>query len=291
LSTIYLMGGLGNQLFQFAAGYNHSFRYHQALYVDLGYINKYPAHGGYRLDKLLLSDYISDTVESSIYEILRNRILMRFPVLTQLFNNKIFHEHYYGLVTNDVADSICPIMLGYWQDAKLFNEMHAFLKSSIVPRNISNRAYLLHSEITGQSMPSVSIHVRRGDYVNNDTALKTHGACSIEYYFNAIDRIKSKVKNIHFFVFTNDPVWVEENFKKLFFDSRVTFVDGNSQEEDLWLMSQAKHHIIANSSFSWWGAWLAQHKSQIVIAPTPWYDKQPKHSTDPSLPEWIRLPK
>lgn len=291
MSTIYLMGGLGNQLFQFAAGYNHSFRYHQALYVDLGYLNKYPAHGGYRLDNLLLSDYISDTVESSIYEILRNRFLMKFPLLTQLFNKKISHEHYYDLVINDVADSICPIMLGYWQDAKLFNEMHAFLKGVIVPRNISNRAYLLHGEITGQSMSSVSIHVRRGDYVNNNKALKTHGACSIEYYFNAINRIKSNVKNIHFFVFTNDSAWVEENFKQLFFDSKVTFVDGNSQEEDLWLMSQAKHHIIANSSFSWWGAWLAKHKSQIVIAPTPWYDKKPKHSTDPSLPEWIRLPK
>lgn len=291
MSTIYLMGGLGNQLFQFAAGYNHSFRYHQDLYVDLGYINKYSAHGGYRLDKLLLSDYISDTIESSAYEIITYRILMRFPVLTKLFNNKFCHEYYYDLVMNDIAGSINPIMLGYWQDANLFNGMHAFFKNVIVPRNISNRACVLHGEIASQSMSSVSIHVRRGDYVNNESALLTHGACSMEYYFNAIDRIKSKVKDIHFFVFTNDPAWVEENFKNLFCDSRVTFVDGNSQEEDLWLMSQAKHHIIANSSFSWWGAWLAKHEAQIVIAPTPWYDKQPRHSMDPSMPEWIRLPK
>lgn len=291
MSTIYLMGGLGNQLFQFSAGYAHAQKYHQTLYVDLGYINKFSAHGGYRLDKLLLSDYIDSIMESSAKEIFRNRILMKFPILTKSCHGLFLHEKYHNLTINDVANSPYPIMLGYWQNACFFQEIHAFLKTVIVPRSISKKAFFLQEKITDKRMSSVSIHVRRGDYVNNQAALKVHGACSIKYYKDAIARIKENVQNIHFFVFTNDSSWVAEKFKNLFCNADVTFVSGNSQEEDLWLMSQAQHHIIANSSFSWWGAWLAKHDMQTVIAPTPWYDKQPRYSIDPSMPEWIRMPK
>ncbi|WP_102948649.1 alpha-1,2-fucosyltransferase [Aeromonas caviae] len=291
MSTVYLMGGLGNQLFQFAAGYVYSQRHKEELYIDLGYVNQYPAHGGYRLDRLLLSDYISGTIESNAQERFKNRTIIKLPILTRFFNGRFYHESFHSSEKNDVTSSACPIMLGYWQDVKFFHEAHSFLKSIIVPRNISKRAQVLQSKIADKSMSSVSIHVRRGDYINNESVLKVHGVCSIDYYNNAIARIKEYVQDIRFFVFTNDVDWVGEKFKDLFLDTDVIFVGGNSQEEDLWLMSQAKHHIIANSSFSWWGAWLAKHETQIVIAPTPWYDQVPKYSIDPSLAEWIRLPK
>ena len=108
---------------------------------------------------------------------------------------------------------------------------------------------------------------------------------------NAIEKIKSKENSPSFFVFSDDTEWVKENLGDLFSNLPVEFISGNTQEEDLWLMSLAKHHIIANSSFSWWGAWLATSENQMVISPTPWFDIPQRHTSDPSLESWIRVRK
>lgn len=285
------MGGLGNQLFQFAAGYAHSKKNDCHVEVDTSYFIREAGHGGYRLDRLELGQCVYNVKSSSLSTRLILRVIMRKPTLSLLTNGRIIHE---ALANNERITNTARIsnatLLGYWQDSNLFSQYHEFLKSKVIPKEISKNAHL-YQEMIMKSESSVSIHVRRGDYVNNVAAFKTHGVCSVSYYRNAISFIRNRLKDVHFFVFTNDPLWVEKELADLFIGVTITLVEGNSQEEDLWLMSRAKHHIIANSSFSWWGAWLAKHEMQIVIAPTPWYDKQPSYSTDPSLPEWNRLPK
>ena len=145
----------------------------------------------------------------------------------------------------------------------------------------------IDEEVRGTN--SIALHVRRGDYVSNPITNRIHGTCSIAYYNEAVETIARKISGPHFFVFTDDFVWAKENLK---FDFPITYATGNGPEnsyEDLRLMSLCKHNIVANSSFSWWGAWLNQNPAKIIIAPTHWFDRYAADTRD-LLPEsWVKL--
>lgn len=122
------------------------------------------------------------------------------------------------------------------------------------------------------STNSVSIHVRRWDYISNKLANKTHGVCDLEYYTTSIKFINSKISDSVFFFFSDDIEWVKQNIK---ITNKSYYIDWNTWEdsfEDMRLMSNCKHNIIANSSFSWWWAWLNKNNSPIVIAPKKWFN-------------------
>ena len=126
---------------------------------------------------------------------------------------------------------------------------------------------------------SVSVHVRRGDYVSNPTTAQVHGFLGLEYYQKAMNTMLEKIDNPHFFVFSDDPEWTERNIKT---DAPVTYIkyNGAKNYEDLRLMSTCKHHIIANSSFSWWGAWLSPDRENIIIAPKRWFKSDKLNARD-----------
>jgi hypothetical protein len=115
---------------------------------------------------------------------------------------------------------------------------------------------------------SVSIHVRRGDYVNNPKVNEYHGSLQSDYYLKAIEVINNKVSDSKFYIFSDDIEWVRDN---MFGDLNAVFVKTTSDEEDMYLMSKCKHNIIANSSFSWWGAYLNSNESKLVVAPVQWF--------------------
>ena len=122
-----------------------------------------------------------------------------------------------------------------------------------------------------ESHESISLHIRRGDFVQDSKTHQFHGACSLDYYNRCIEYVSEKTNNPHFFVFSDDPHWAKENLRQ---DISTTIVENNSgfkAYEDLQLMSQCKHNIIANSSFSWWGAWLNANPDKIVCAPKQWF--------------------
>ncbi len=178
---------------------------------------------------------------------------------------------------------------GYFQSERYFNSITDRLRSEFVPKDsfsLANSLFLERARDPG----SIAVHVRRGDYVSDKQAQKVHGVCSVEYYRNAISIIKSKVATPHFFVFSDDVDWARGN---LDVGSDATFVVGNqdSPEVDIFLMSQCANHIIANSSFSWWGAWLAANLDKIVIAPAPWFDDQQLSSEGLIPPSWITIHK
>lgn len=148
------------------------------------------------------------------------------------------------------------------------------------PRNIE-----VHKKILSEN--SISLHVRRGDYIGN----KILGELiDINYYLKALDIISKKTSNPHFFIFSDDPDWVAKNLLKEI-NAPITQIDWNKGSKsylDMQLMSSCRHHIIPNSSFSWWGAYLAKSEGQLVVAPKNWSD----HSTgielkDMNLPEWL----
>jgi len=150
------------------------------------------------------------------------------------------------------------------------------------PQSREVAARVLHTQ-------SVSIHVRRADYVADAATYHTHGTCSRDYYDQCVCLIAERVKDPHFFVFADDFAWARKNLQ---FKHPTTFVTHNGAArdyEDLRLISTCKHHIIANSSFSWWGAWLNNNPAKIVFAPLRWLN-DPRYDTRDLLPEsWIRV--
>ena len=137
---------------------------------------------------------------------------------------------------------------------------------------------------------SIGVHVRRGDYVSNKHANAHHGLASIDYYNAAAIYCSTYLKNPHFLVFSDDIAWCKQNLK---FGDNVTYIEGNTGPEafeDIRIMSACKHNIIANSSFSWWGAWLNNNKDKIVIAPRIWFqDEKANRETEIIPSDWIRM--
>ena len=140
-----------------------------------------------------------------------------------------------------------------------------------------------------RTVNSVSLHIRRGDYVSNPDTNSALGTCSLEYYRHCIEHIASNVENPHFFLFSDDINWVRDNLKIKY---PTTVVDGNSADTnyaDLHLMSNCKHNIIANSSFSWWGAWLNNNPDKIIIAPKIWFANSPLTPKEIIPENWLKL--
>jgi hypothetical protein len=278
-----LIGGLGNQLFQIASFLAFAKKYGFEFAVDSCVFDDETQHGGYRLKFLSLPELEHSECKNFKFELLV-RFINRFPMFSRKFNI-IVHEKYFKYQSLNSKDSY---FIGYWQDSAFFDCIQHELKRWIVPKKISHSANVWREKIGNDC--SVAVHVRRGDYLSED-ALKNHGICSLDYYRNAISHINVSVKSPKFYVFSNDPNWVNENIASLFGKNEFGVVASLTQEEDLWLMAQCEHNIIANSSFSWWGAYLAKNINQIVVAPTPWYDKKQRCSEDPCLEHWVRLEK
>ena len=177
---------------------------------------------------------------------------------------------------------------GYWQSEKYFSDISPIIRKEFEIKHSPDDRNRLIAETIG-SCESVSIHVRRGDYVMNSETSQVHGVCSPDYYSEAIRHIAGRVHRPHFFIFSDDVSWARENIRPGF-PSMV--VDHNGPEhayEDIRLMSLCKHHVIANSSFSWWGAWLSENSEKIVVAPSQWF-RTGSYDTNDLVPEgWIRL--
>lgn len=174
---------------------------------------------------------------------------------------------------------------GYFQNEKYFKHLkNTFLKKFSLKVPIDERNQTVLNKILETN--SVSIHIRRGDYVSLESTSNIHGICSLEYYKNALEYIVKKIKNPHFFLFSDDIEWVIKNLK---LEYPFTIVDFNQGKGwfDLNLMKQCKHNITANSSFSWWGAWLNENPDKIVISPKKWTLQKQKLDIIPH--EWIKL--
>jgi hypothetical protein len=176
---------------------------------------------------------------------------------------------------------------GFWQSEKYFIDFAEAIRQDFkLKSELSVDELEIAKEI--KSSNSVSLHIRRGDYVANAAANKFHGICSLNYYQDAVEYFGEKVSNPIFYIFSDDIDWVKENLKINF---PMKFVsDGVLKDyEELTLMSFCKHGIIANSSFSWWGAWLNANEQKIVIAPKHWFADE-KIDTSDVVPEaWVRL--
>jgi hypothetical protein len=287
--AVKLWGGLGNQMFQYAfALYLAKKSGQSALFFGEKSHNKdseiYYFNVSIEIvkrEKLQTFRFYSDNIP--LYRLKRG-LIKTFPFL----NKKILVENS-PLFLPSIDDSY-SLFDGYWQSYKYFEGIEDKIREAFtLKKNI-----ITNTDINN-SLPketSVSMHIRRGDYLTSKNA-KIYESVPFDYYLRSIYQLSEKFEGLIFYVFSNDLEWVKENFK-VPCNIKVKFVD-NSQSSnvavaDFVMMSNCKHHIIANSTFSWWSAWLNPSKDKIVIAPAKWYVGEWNNSTvDLIPPEWIRL--
>jgi hypothetical protein len=290
-----LKGGLGNQLFQYAFGRKIAHLHNTALKLDTASfsISSSDTPRAFRLDQFNITGTVASPEE--IRQIDKGRSMgwgflhTRIADLLTLESKKRyirerFHTFDPGML--EVPDDV--YLDGYWQTEKYFRDIEEILRRELTLREEPDT---VNQEIAERirSVPAVSLHVRRGDYVSDPTTRQFHGSCSIEYYNQAIARIVESLDDPSFFIFSDDLPWAKENLN---IPGEKTFIAHNGPEKeycDLWLMSLCRHHIIANSSFSWWGAWLSQSPGQQVIAPKRWALSESLDTRDIVPDTWITI--
>lgn len=284
------MGGLGNQMFQYAAGRAVAYRNNALLKLDISALNQDPLRS-YKLHHFNIKASIAthDEVLSFTREKLYNRILHRLEgKLLPFFKRPVFKERFFHFDPSVLKLRSNIYMVGYWQSEKYFKDIGYIIREEFTLKDPpSSKSDRLSKLITKTN--SVCLHVRRGDYVSNPTTYQYHGVCSRNYYESAVETLCQLVRNPHFFVFSDDIEWVKQNLR---LNHSVTYIDHNGEEkdyEDLWLMSLCKHNIIANSSFSWWGAWLNSNSKKIVIAPKQWFKDKSIDTKDLIPNNWIKM--
>lgn len=283
-----LMGGLGNQMFQYANGYALSKMLNTSLFIDKSFLEEKQSNRTYTF-----RDYELWKFEINCKFISKRRLFilkLKSKIYKLIFDNffLILGDKDFLELNNLKGTKNQIIYLnGYWQSETLLkpvrNELLDVFKLSS-PTDDANSAYL--HNIAKEN--SISIHVRRGDYVSNLEANQYHGVCSIEYYRTAIRLMIEEVENPSFYFFSDDMEWVKRELK-IGINYKSTYIENSSNHFDLLLMSKCKHNIIANSSFSWWGAWLNQNNYKIVVAPRNWFAKDYDESYKILPDNWIKI--
>ena len=290
-----LFGGLGNQMFQYAFGKSLSCRLNSSLFFDISFFNIKSYNTTKRLFELKIFDINLSCVEEAELPIFK-------PILLRIVNtifykiglngiqtSRYFIENKIGYIASTHKIKNYCYLSGYWQSFKYFQDIENIIREDFrFPEIKDERNLIIVSQIIVEN--SVSIHVRRGDFIDQSLT-NVHASCSIDYYNDAINFINKHISSGRFFVFSDDISWAMNN---LVLPPNSVPVTGNTGENsfiDMQLMSLCKHNIIANSSFSWWGAWLNNNSNKIVIAPKLWYrdTHMNDHTIDLIPKEWIRI--
>jgi Glycosyl transferase family 11 len=284
-----MSGGLGNQIFQYACARTVADRLGTELLLDLSTYGRQPASETPRTFGL---DVFRVRYRTAAPEDLRpfarhfgNRWQQRAARLTS--SAQVIAQQ--GSSYDPRIEQVGPgtYLNGHWQSARYFSSNADRLRADLVPvRSFDAEDEAFAARMSAST--SVSVHVRRGDYVTNSSTQAHHPTCGTAYYGRAADHLLRAHPDAHFFVFSDDMDWARSHLQ---FAAPVEFVHrpNSSAHVDMLLMARCRHHIIANSSFSWWGAWLAADRAGSVIAPKEWYRDPAIDTSDLLPPSWIRL--
>ncbi|MFA6339052.1 MAG: alpha-1,2-fucosyltransferase [Candidatus Paceibacterota bacterium] len=277
-------GGLGNQLFQYCLGRNLALRNRTKLKFDTSFFDK-------SVDRRFLLDKFNTSGEvASVNEI--NKIKPD-DIFHKVFNKIIPNKNIVNEKSYDFDKKILELkdniyLSGVWPSEKYFDGIEDVLRREItLKKTLGKEASVVAEKIKLLYNP-ISIHIRRGDYVTNEKFSKVHGTCDPEYYEKAIKFFQEKIGPSSFFVFSDDIPWVKVNIS-LPQNSILVSKKEIFDYEELILMSMCKNHIIANSTFSWWGAWLNNNPEKIVIAPKDWFADSVRNSKDLIPESWITI--
>jgi hypothetical protein len=294
MKIIVAFGGLGNVLFYYAL--DKAFRMKGVksfVFISKTNIER----KNYNLKKVFpkLSRWGNlNTIQKFYYYVIQqirnfsyNKYKMPHKVLFYPFKGLIYDQEpvtYIPSIFNNLETN--QYFIGHFQSYKYFEEYREYILQDFQfsTKMLSKRTKQVSLDIVNCN--SVSLHVRRGDYLNGYYFNTLGKVCGLDYYKRAVEYLKEKLENPHFFVFSDDPEYVAENLQI----KNATYIDfniGDDSWQDMYLMSQCNHNIIANSTFSWWGAWLNENPQKIVVAPNRWFANM--ENDEIVLPEWIRL--
>jgi hypothetical protein len=281
-----LSGGLGNQMFQYAAGRSLAVRLGVPLVLDLSWF------GGQVERRYALAQFNIEAAERFQCTWLPPRgralaSLLSRRWLPRIMGVPVWREPHFNYSSHFSALSEPVFLEGYWQSERYFPAIRSLLLQEFALREPLPPACAKLLEDIGVC-DAICVHIRRGDYLSNPVAAKVHGTCSVDYYYAGVGELCQGLARPHCFVFSDDPAWVRAS---LAFDCPMTVVEVNGPDDahlDLALMTACCHFLIANSSLSWWGAWLGNYAVKKVIAPARWFLAVDKDTRD-LLPEsWQR---
>lgn len=293
MKIIVASGGLGNMMFQYALVLAYRAKgIKTLLFVSEGNAE----HNGYELEHVFsnVKPYKGVNIITKIYYkflgFLRRLTLRgkRIPHPLLFFPFKAIRTKeavlYYPEIANP-SNKSC-FLIGQFQSYKYFEHVRTTIlhEYSFCFDMLSEKTKEVYSRINNSN--SVSIHIRRGDYLETYFYTGLGSVCNEDYYKRAIQHLDSCIKNITYFIFSDDKDYVTDHYNL----SNMVIVDfnkGSDSWQDMFLMSKCKHNIIANSTFSWWAAYLNTNQDKVVVAPSRWWGPFEKDDVVP--PEWIRL--
>lgn len=287
-----MLGGLGNQLFQYAMGRNLAYLNDTELKVDLTWFSseQETTRRSFFLDKFNITYGVASNEEIKKYFILRKFlgrdlyeaiIPFKCKRYIRLKEFQPFDGKYLKLGGNVYLE-------GYWTDERYFAEVSNIIRREFTLKHELSQRSKKISELI-QKTESVSIHIRRGDYVANRNFSPIFNVCDHKYYINAINEITRNISKPHFFIFSDDIGWARQNIK---FGHHAVYVSGGEGDlphEELVLISRCRHNIISNSTFSWWGAWLNSSDGKTIIAPDRWFNRQGHHGGECVPSTWKKI--
>lgn len=282
-----LIGGLGNQMFQYAMARRVAYVNNVPLKLD---VRGFQTEQGitprqYELDVFNIKAEIAAPEEIGQLLDLKSKKNKLNQLFIPYYKQIRVAERHFQFDSRMLQLAGDVYLEGFWQSEKYFSDIENVIRNDLTIKNEPDDENKKIIQSISQTN-SVSVHFRRGDYITDPTTNQYHGVCSLEYYQTACGDLKKKLKDIHLFIFSDDPDWVRDNFQP---GAEHTFISHNLNKnfEDLRLMSLCKHHIIANSSFSWWGTWLGKKPGQIVYAPKKW--RNVKCNTKDLLPDYWNI--
>ncbi len=288
-----LIGGLGNQLFQYAAGMALAQHHQVDLKLDSSGFARYP------LRKYALKPFRTTASELNSSELnafrpgtsIVLRGLRKLGLEAGFTGRATLHreKREFSFDPNFLSLPARTYLTGYWQSWKYADLVERRLRDEFtLVGTLGSRSAELLGRLNEDEF--VAVHVRRGDYVNHPKTQSVHGNCGLDYYESASRRVQTHRPSAKFLVFSDDLDWCREHLRLP--GSPVFYADtagSDCPEEDLILMAACRHHIIANSSFSWWGAWLGKNPDQIVIAPKRWLADSTIDTSALTPPGWERI--
>lgn len=282
-------------MFQFATGYIVSHQNQSRLMVDKGLYNSPKKNRNHTPRKFELDIFCHSFKEATPRDIMRFTNLSPFHKLLKKLNlnfPKIYREKSFGWDENLYKQTLPLYLVGYFQSFKYFGDDYDLIETlfQFPVDSLSKKEEAVKREIHNSN--SVSLHIRRGDYAEDKRTNEYHGLCSKTYYLDALERLHEEENELKLFFFSDDMDWVKKEFDYLEFPKEyITNNSGRPAWVDMFLMSECKHNIIANSSYSWWSAYLNKNRSKKIFAPKKWFVNQELNSqTEDLIPtSWCRL--
>lgn len=283
-----LLGGLGNQMFQYALGRHLSLERQVSLMLDTRPLDddalRDYALGNFQVEaRVALASDLSGLLPWPVHLPRKLAWMPRWPGRVPLLLERGYP---FDPAVLQAPKSIC--LEGFWQSERYFSKVSDQIRHDFqLSQPLSKKRQAIAANIAKTN--AISVHVRRGDYVSNATTQAFHGTCSPEWYDTTMSKMATEVNSPTFFIFSDDPDWARKNLPVNWPCNFIEPQNDGRDHEDMHLMSLCQHHIIANSSFSWWGAWLNPDPNKRVFAPAQWFANAANDTRDLLPDDWLKV--